>query len=275
MAGAPRPVVLTIVLVLTLTLPVRGGQAPPAPAWTLAPAAMETFLLKARVVQSRDAGSGVTGSRRVTLSDGSLTHDAHVQVVDIQRTSFQAGKASEFNFKDSYRFNIAGYRLATLLGIRVPMSVQRTYDGNRASFTWWVDDVAMDESARLKASFRGDPERTTRQMLVMRAFDELIQNVDRNKGNLLWTKDWTLWLIDHTRAFRLGPTLLKPEQLIRADRRLLDAMRGLTLDAMTKEMGDVMLKLELEAVLIRRDLLIKHFEERISRTSEGAVLFTM
>ena len=275
MAGAPRPVVLTIVLVLTLTLPARGGQAPPAPAWTLTPAAMETFLLKARVVQSRDAGSGVTGSRRVTLSDGSLTHDAHVQVVDIQRTSFQAGKASELNFKDSYRFNIAGYRLATLLGIRVPMSVQRTYDGNRASFTWWVDDVAMDESGRLKASFRGDPERTSKQMLVMRAFDELIQNVDRNKGNLLWTKDWTLWLIDHTRAFRLNKQLLKRDDLTRIDRTLLARLRDLDPKRVREVVGDSLTGDEVEAVLARRTALVRHYDERIALAGEAAVLFDL
>ena len=36
----------------------------------------------------------------------------------------------------------------------------------------------------------------------MYVFDELIQNRDRNPGNSLWTTDWKLWLIDHTRAFR-------------------------------------------------------------------------
>ena len=38
----------------------------------------------------------------------------------------------------------------------------------------------------------------------LRIFDELIQNRDRNTGNLLWTTDWKMWMIDHTRAFRLG-----------------------------------------------------------------------
>ena len=54
--------------------------------------------------------------------------------------------------------------------------------------------------------------KTTKQIQIMRVFDELIQNRDRNQGNILWTNDWTMWLIDHTRAFRLGKELLKPEQ---------------------------------------------------------------
>ena len=40
---------------------------------------------------------------------------------------FEAGRASETNFKDTYRYNIGGYRLARLLGMNnVPMSVKRS-----------------------------------------------------------------------------------------------------------------------------------------------------
>jgi hypothetical protein len=108
---------------------------------------------------------------------------------------------------------------------------------------------------------------------VMRVWDELIQNRDRNQGNILWTSDWTLWMIDHTRAFRLGKELLKPEQLTRCDRGLLEALRTLTLENMTKAMGDIVRKSEMEAVLTRRDLIVKHFDARIAARGEAAVLF--
>ena len=40
------------------------------------------------------------------------------------------------------------------------------------------------------------------QWAVMRMFDALINNTDRNLGNQLYTRpDWKLHLIDHTRAF--------------------------------------------------------------------------
>jgi len=273
MAGAPRLAVLACALVLTLAPLAPGGQASVSTQPALTPAAMETFLLKARIVRTRDAGLGVTGSRRVTLSDGSLTHDAHVQTVDVQKTSFQAGKASELNFKDTYRFNLAAYRLSTLLGIRVPMSVQRTFEGNRASFTWWVDDVAMDESGRVELPGRGDPERTSKQMYVMRAFDELIQNRDRNRGNILWTKDWTLWLIDHTRAFRLDKELQKKDDLVRIDRDLLARLRALDPKQVREVLDGSLTKDELEAMLARRTALVRHFDERIALVSEAAVLF--
>ena len=45
--------------------------------------------------------------------------------VDEAATVFQAGKNTEFNFKDSYRYNIAGYKVARLIGLdNVPMTAE-------------------------------------------------------------------------------------------------------------------------------------------------------
>jgi len=251
--------------------------ATPAPI-VLSPEEMEQFLLKADIVARKNSSKGVTDTIRATLSDGRLKHDAQIQTVDIQKMVFEAGKASELNFKDTYRFNIGAYRLARLLGLtNVPMSVKRKYNGKDGAMTWWVDDVQFDESGRLKEKniLGPDRERTSKQVHVMRVFDELIQNRDRNQGNMIWTRDWTLWMIDHTRAFRLGKELMKADQLTRCERALLAAMRKLTLDDLTKAMGDVMLKDELEAVLVRRDKLVALFEERVQTRGEAAVLFSM
>ena len=251
------------------------GQGPAVIPSSLSPGEMEAFLLKAQILDVRDAGGGVTGSRRAKLTDGTLTHDVHIQTVDIAKPVFEAGKHTELNFKDTYRFNIAGYRLARLLGIEtVPMSVERNVNGKVAAVTWWVDDVQMDEKERLKRKSMGpNPLRTSNQIQVMRIWDELIQNRDRNQGNILWTNDWTMWLIDHTRAFRLGKELLKPTDLTRIDRGLLTRLKGLTEESVAKAVGDSLSKGEQEAVLHRRDLIVKTLEERAAKVGEGAVLF--
>jgi hypothetical protein len=241
----------------------------------LTPSEMETFLLKAKIVDVRDAGAGVTGSQRVKMTDGRITHDAHVQTVDIAKPLFSAGEHSEVNFKDTYRFNIAGYRLARLLGIAtVPMSVERSVNGKTAAVTWWVDDVQMNEKERLaKKSMGPNPLRTSNQLQLMHIWDELIQNRDRNAGNILWTSDWTLWLIDHTRAFRLGKDLMKPDDLTRVDRGLLARLKGLTDKSVAGAVGDSLLKGEREAILERRDRIVKIFAERAARLGENVVVF--
>jgi len=275
-----RSRVLGVILLVGLapTLLAQGAPAPaPAPPATPSPEAMEAFLLKARVSNLRDAGSGVTNSRRATLTDGQLTHDAHIQTVDIAQQVFESGRNTELNFKDTYRYNIAGYRVAKLVGLTtVPMSVERAVEGKPAAVTWWVDDVQMDEKERMKTKSQGpDPVKTNKQIQIMRIWDELIQNRDRNQGNILWTHDWTMWLIDHTRAFRLNTNLLKPEQLARCDRGLLERLRAVTPEALAQAVGNSLTKQEQEALLARRDKIVKHYDERIARLGEPVVLFTL
>jgi hypothetical protein len=267
--------IFVAVATLSLTASSLAGQSKATTTSQLTPADMETFLQKARIMAKRDAGSGVTGSLRVTLSDGKLTHDAHVQSVDIAKPVFEAGQHTEVNFKDSYRFNIAGYRLARLLEINtVPMSVERNVDGKVAAVTWWVDDVKMNEKDRLTKKTMGpDPLRTSNQIQLMHIWDELIQNRDRNMGNILWTGDWTMWMIDHTRAFRLGKELLKPADVTRCDRGLLARLKALTDASIEEAVGDALLKGERQAVLERRDRLVQIIEERAARLGEAVVLF--
>jgi hypothetical protein len=264
---------VTLCLTLFAATLAVAGQSHALTRARLTPGEMEAFLLHAKIVEIREAGGGVTGSQRATLTDGVFTHDVHIQSVDISKTIFKADRYTEFNFKDTYRFNIAGYRLARLLGLTVvPMSVERSVNGNAAAVTWWVDDVQMDEGERVKRKTMGPkPIRTSNQIQLMHIWDELIQNRDRNQGNILWTKDWTMWLIDHTRAFRLGDELQKPDELRRIDRGLFARLKGLTEDSVAKAVADSLQESEQEAVLQRRDRIVKVFEERAAKVGDAAV----
>jgi hypothetical protein len=276
MGTSPRLPIVVIALLVS-SVAVAAQEAAKITASQLSKEEMEAFLLKGKVTKTRDAGGGVTASARATMTDGHITHDVHIQNVDISQSVFEAGKSTELNFKDSYKYNVAGYRLAQLLGINtVPMSVERVISGKESAVTWWVDDVKMDEKERMKQKTLGpDPLRTTKQIQIMRVFDELIQNRDRNQGNILWTSDFTMWLIDHTRAFRLGKTLLKPEQLTRCERGLFEKLKAMTPESLSQAVGNSLTKPEQEALLARRDAIVKLYEEKIAKLSDLAVLFTL
>lgn len=77
------------------------------PATGLTDAEMEQFLRKARIVSTKRIGLGVTESVRATLSDGSRTHDAHIQIVDAYKSEFRSARGIERNFRDSWRYNIS------------------------------------------------------------------------------------------------------------------------------------------------------------------------
>ncbi|MCW5981009.1 MAG: hypothetical protein KIT09_23205 [Bryobacteraceae bacterium] len=235
----------------------------------------EEFLKRARIIASRALSQGITGSLRVTMTDGKITHDAHVQTIDEFRATFTSALGSELNFRDTYRGNIAGYRLGRLLLLdMIPPSVERKVGGKSAAVTWWIDDVLMTEKDRVQKKLDPpDRDRWNRQMHIVRLFDQLIYNTDRNLGNLVITQDWNVWMIDHTRAFRIQTTLRDPNNLQRCDRLLLEQLRKLDRESLTKALYPMLMKAEIGGILARRDLIVKHFEERIAAEGEDAVLY--
>jgi len=237
-------------------------SAQPA-AGTMTRAEQEHFLLTARITNIRAGKGGITGTRRATLVDGAITHDAHIQTIDESKTRFEGANGTEINFRDTYKFNIAAYRLDKLLDLRmIPPSVERNVEGATAAVTWWVDDVLMEEGQRAKKGVEPpDGDYWNNQMYIVRVFDQLISNTDRNLGNLLITKDWKLWMIDHTRAFRTRTTLLAPKNLTRCDRVLLAAMKRLDEKELHRELDQYLRKAEITALLKRRDQIVAAFEK--------------
>lgn len=228
----------------------------------LSRAEMEAFLRQARIVRTRPVSKGITRTERATLTDGVLTHDASIQTIDESRREFQTSRGVELNVRDTWRFNVAAYLLDALLGLgMIPATVERSYRGLDASFTWWVDDVLMDEGERLRRRVRPpDLWSWNDQMWIVRVFDQLIDNTDRNVGNLLIDRAWRLWMIDHTRAFRWRRTIRSPENLVRCDRELLERLRALDEATLEREQGrDIGLR-EIEGILARRDLIVQHFD---------------
>ena len=81
------------------------------------------------------------------MSDGRLTHDAH-KSRQSTNTNASSGrrKGPELDFRDSWMFNVAAYKLDRLLDSTWFPSVSRARTGSLpAAITWWVDDVLMDE----------------------------------------------------------------------------------------------------------------------------------
>lgn len=246
------------------TIALRAQAPQPAVAGTaaLSDSEIEAFLLKADVVKTKSTSKGITGSLQATLTDGRITHDAHIQQIDESKREFQSMSGTEFNFRDSWTFNVAGYKLDRLLGLNmVPVSVSRRYRSKPSAFTWWIDNVAMDEGDRLKKKISPPDYKTwNEQMQLVRLFDQLIYNVDRNMGNLVITKDWQVWAIDHTRAFRTHDQLKSPNNVTRCDRQVFQRLKDLSSETLKRELGGVLDTWQIRALLARRDAIVKRIE---------------
>ena len=252
-----RPLAISV-----LALPLL-GQTSTAPSPSLSLEQKEEFLKTAKVVSTHAAKKGITGTVRVTLSDGVITHDASVQRIDDQKTRFEGQRGVEMNFRDTYKFNIAGYRLGRLVGLgnMIPPSVERTFQGTRASWTWWVEDVLMDEGDRLKKKIEApDKDIWARQYQIMRVFDQLIANTDRNVQNILYDRGWHLWMIDHSRAFRLYTQVLDKKSLERCDAQLLANLKSLSDEKLRAETKEWLREPEIKGILARRNQIVTLFE---------------
>ena len=239
-------------------------------------AEIERFLRGAKMGQRKAISVGVAETHSVLMDDGKLKHRGHIATIDVSKTSFTTDRGTELNFRDSWKFNVAAYELAKLLDFNmVPPSVERSVSGQSAAVTWWIDDAMMESERQQKKLHAPDPDRWSDQMYAVRVFDQLIYNVDANLTNLLITKDWNIWMIDHTRSFRWAKTLESPKNLLKCDRTLLAKMRELNKPLLKDRLGRWLLDPEIDGVLARRDKIVHFFDTEIAAKGESAVLFDL
>jgi hypothetical protein len=271
-----------VVLLLASAVPApsfaQAVAAAPAPQLTVEQ--MKDFLKTAKIVRSRTTSKGVTAPKRLTLTNGAITNDAVFQSVDetemvAKLSGGGRGSTTEMNFVDSYRYNLAAFALAELLGLEymMPVYVERRWAGEVGSVGWWVPTL-MDESDRLKKKVQPpNPADWNYQMYRMRVFTALVRDTDRNLTNVLITPEWKVMMIDFSRAFRLQPVLMYDKDLARMDRKLMANLESLERGAVKAAVNDWLTNSELDAVMKRRDLLIAHFKGLIARLGEERVLY--
>lgn len=237
---------------------------------------MKQFLLTAKVIKSGPAHKGITNTLRLTLTDGTITHDAHFQPVDEHAaTKEMASGRTEINFVDSYKYNIAGYLLAEMLGVddMVPVYVERKWQGKTGSFGWWVP-VKMDEGDRLRQKIPvPDPDSWNKQMYRVRVLDQLVYDTDANLTNVLIGEDWKIYRIDFSRAFRLYKDLQSSKDLAQCDRQLFEKLKTLDGNELAEKTKHYLTKDEVKAVMARRDKIVAQFQKLISEKGENEVLY--
>jgi len=237
---------------------------------------IKNFLLTAKIVKSDRSGKGITHPWRLTLTDGTVTHDASFQGIDEHAAMKQLASGTEIGFVDSYKYNIAAYRLAELLGLddMLPVYVERKWQGNPGSISWWLP-VKMDEEERLKQKLRApDLDSWNNQMSKIRVFDQLVDDTDANLTNVLIGEDWKIWRVDFSRAFRSHKDLKNAkENLVRCDRQLFAKLKTLDANELAEKTKHYLDKDDVKAVMARRDKIVEHFQKLISEKGESEVLY--
>ncbi len=190
-------------------------------------------------------------------------------------------------FLENWRWEIAAYRLDKYLGLNmVPPTVERRFRGNRGSIQLWIDaEMSLKEKYEKKIktpSYKVFP--WNRALYLQRAFDNLIANEDRHQNQYLIMEDWRMILIDHSRSFRTSKKFTKnliydekykegARLMKQLPRALVEKLRAMTPEVVREVVGEYLTDKEIEATLIRRDLIIQWIDDRISKLGEDAVLY--
>ena len=191
-------------------------------------------------------------------------------------------------YPDSWKWEIAAYHLDKLLGLNMipPIVVKRFREDKGCCSLDYGSTITLREKIAkdLNPSSGAQLAALNRVTYLQRAFDNLIANADRNQGDVLYTKDWRMLLIDHSRAFYTSKKYTKkllfdenskptPKPMRSLPRSFVEKLRSLDFDLVKEAVGEYLKDKEIEAVLIRRDLIIEILDKRIEKLGEAAVLY--
>ena len=242
-------------------------------------ATIRDMMRSAQIVSRKKIGRGVTGAEKLTLEVDSIRFHAVFRSVDVTKKAPPpvGVKRRPKLYRDSAIFESAAYELSEMLGIsRVPPVVERRIGEQNGTVQIWMEETLPEiELIQRKLLQPPDVVRWRHQKQIMSAFDNLIANSDRNQGNLLIDRNWTLWLIDHTRAFRWTSKLLNRDKLTACERRLWKSLREIDEDTIRRRLEPFLTRQEISTLLRRRLKLIRHIQSLIDTHGEDAVLFDL
>jgi len=239
----------------------------------------EKFLETAEVVdQIQQTGHlAVTNPWTLTLEKDGIT----------RRALWKNPEGRMKGFIEGWQWEIAAYRLDKYLGLNmVPPTVERRFRGDRGSCQVWAD-FKMNLRTKTNEKIKTPSYKVyywNRATYLQRAFDCLIANEDRHMGNILITEDWRMILIDHSRSFRSSKKYTKrlmyglkgisgEKPIKQLPREFFDKLKSLDYELVKGIMDEYLKEKEIQAMLSRRDIILKEIGILIKERGEDKVLY--
>ncbi len=256
----------------------------PAAALSQVPAAtdaeIEACLASGEIREGGEKLVGITKPVKVEIDCAAGKRAAVFKFVDEHKRGATrlASGAVEFNFSDSYLYERAAYLLDRQLGLEmVPVAALRRHERRDGVLVDWIPDAVHENL--VSGSFAG-PQMAAlfRQKSRMQLFDSLIYNTDRRPENVLIDEaTGKLYLIDHSRAFRETKELREEfaQGRVWLSRELYDNLAALSEEGLAELLDGLISKLQLEALLERRDLIVAKIDRDREEYGDDAVFMNV
>ena len=231
------------------------------------------FLRTAEVVSQKELTGGTNRPLKVRLRQDGVEANAIFRVVDVRHPHARIDGKLIVDFHDSHIYECAAWEMSRMLGIdNVPPCVERKYQLTDGTMQLWVED-AMTEIQRQDRDLAPPSQLGwIRQKQTMRLFDALIDNFDRNQGNMLIDSHWKLWFIDHTRSFRKSAAVKNPEKIVWCERGVFERLQAIDKRTLKKRLRSVSPQ-QIAMMLKRRDKLVHRLRSLIEHGGESSVLW--
>ncbi len=236
----------------------------------------EGFLVNAdSVEQSRmNTGQAVTNPWVLTLAHDGVSNKA----------IWKNPSGRMKGYLENWKWEIAAYKLDKLLGLNmVPPTVEREFGGDRGSAQLWINGcfTMRDKTEKKIKTPSHRVFHFNRAYYLQRAFDNLIANEDRHQNQYLITEDFRMLLIDHSRSFRTSGKFTKSLIFSKKNKKemkqlpavFVEKLRALDFAVIKEAVGEYLNEKEINAVLKRRDLILKDVDKLIADLGEDKVLY--
>ena len=239
----------------------------------------EEFLKTADITGSEQmkGDMAVTSPWELTLRQGDVVRNA----------LWKNPEGRMGGYLEGWKYEIAAYLLDKHLGLdMVPPTIERRFRENRGSIQIWIPDCIMLKKKN-DSNIKVPPIKVqswNRSTYLQRAWDNLIANEDRHGNQILITKDWRMILIDHSRSFRSSKKFTKDliygekgkegtKLMSQLPRAFVEKIKALTFDGIKTIVGSYLSEDEINAVLLRRDLILAEIDRLIRKNGEDQVLY--
>lgn len=239
----------------------------------------EEFLKTAKIIgqEQQKSREAVTEPWDLTLEKNGVTRKA----------LWKNAEGRMKGFVENWKWEIAAYRLDKYLELNmISPTIEKKFRGERGSCQLWADYW-------IKAKHKNEQKIKVpsykifyynRATYLRWAFDNLIANEDRHSGNIFITKDWRIILPDHSRTFRASKKFTKnliytekykegPKIMKELPRAFVEKLKSLNFELIRDIVGEYLTDKEINAVLLRRVLILKIIDERIKKLGEDKVLY--